>query len=133
MNLAAYAAPALVTLAMLALVFGCAVQVGRMRGRHRIDAPAMTGHPEMDIAVRVHANTVENALLVVPALWLAALFFSPAWAAAAGAVWVAARLWFALAYLRDPKRRGGGFLGGLLAWAALMLMAAWGALRVLLG
>ena len=32
--------PALVTLAALALVFGCVIYVGRMRMRHKVPAPA---------------------------------------------------------------------------------------------
>jgi hypothetical protein len=70
MTLAAFAAPAAVTLAIALLLFGCALRVGRMRMRHRIDAPATTGHPDLEIALRVQMNTLENAVLVLPPLWM---------------------------------------------------------------
>jgi glutathione S-transferase len=132
MNLSDYAGPALVTLATSLLLFGCAAYVGLMRGRHRVHAPAISGHPQFDIAFRIHANTVENAVLFLPALWVCALFFSARWAAALGAVWLAARVWYAFAYAADPKTRSGGFGLSMLAFGALGLSGAWGALRALL-
>jgi glutathione S-transferase len=126
MTLASFALPAAVTLAVAALLFGCALRVGRMRMRHKIDAPATTGHPDLEVALRVQMNTLENAVLVLPVLWVAAVYFGPRAAALAGAAWVAARIWYAVAYTADPRTRGGGFVGGIIAWAALMLMAGWG-------
>ncbi len=126
------AGPALVTLATLALLFGCAWYVGVMRGRHKVQAPATTGPLPFEIALRIQANTLENTVLMLPALWLAALFFSPLWATVAGAAWVAARLWYAVGYASDPKKRGGGFAGGMAAWGALMLMALIGVVRAAL-
>ena len=35
-----------------------------------IDAPAMTGHPEFERAVRAHANTLEWLPIFLPSLWL---------------------------------------------------------------
>ncbi len=133
MTLAAFAPPAAVTLAIALLLFVCALQVGRMRMRHRIDAPATTGHPDLEIALRVQMNTLENAVLVLPPLWVAAVYFGPRAAAIAGAAWVAARLWYAVAYSADPRRRGGGFVGGMIAWLALMAMAAWGVVAAVVG
>ncbi len=130
MTLAVLVPPAVVTLAICLLLFGCALNVGRMRTRHRIDAPATTGHPDLEIALRVQMNTLENAVLVLPPLWVAAIFFGPRAAAVAGAAWIASRLWYAIAYAADPRRRGPGFAGGMAAWLALMAMAAWGIVRV---
>jgi glutathione S-transferase len=126
MTLAAFVPPAVVTLAIAVLLFGCALRVGRMRMRHGIDAPATTGHPDLEIALRVQMNTLENAVLVLPPLWLASAYLGPRAAALAGAAWIAARVWYAIAYSADPRRRGGGFVAALLAWVALMAMAAWG-------
>ncbi len=124
--------PALVTLATLVLLFGCAWHVGRMRVKHKIAPPATSGALPVEIALRIQANTVENTVLMLPALWLAALFFSPLWATIAGAVWLAARGWYAVGYATDPKKRGGGFAGGMAAWGALMLMALIGVVRAAL-
>ena len=120
--------PALVTLAALALLYGCAAYVGRCRGRYKVPAPATTGPAEFERAFRVQMNTLENAVIFLPALWLAALYFSPRIAAVAGAVWVAARVWYAIAYARSPKSRGAPFVIAYSAWAVLMLLAAWGVL-----
>jgi hypothetical protein len=49
-----------------------------------------------------------------------------------GGVWLAGRVWYALAYARDPKTRGRGFLLSMLAFGALGLGGAWGVLRGLL-
>jgi hypothetical protein len=73
-------------------------------------------------------NTLENAVLFLPALWLAALYFNPRIAAALGVVWIIARAWYAFAYTRDAKRRGPPFVIAYVAWAALMLLALWGIL-----
>lgn len=121
--------PALVTLAALVLVFGCVVYVGRMRLRHRIPAPATTGVAEgFDRAFRIHMNTLENFILFLPALWLAAIYFSPRVAAAIGALWVVARAWYAFAYAGNPRSRGAPFAIASAAWVALMVVATWGLL-----
>jgi uncharacterized MAPEG superfamily protein len=120
--------PALVTLATLALLFGCAAYVGRARGRYQVAAPHTAGPEGFERAFRVQMNTLENAVIFLPALWLAAIYYSPRMAAIAGAVWVLARVWYAVTYARDPKKRGAPFVVSMTAWAALMLLAAWGLL-----
>jgi glutathione S-transferase len=127
-----FAGPALVTLATLLLLFMCAGYVGRMRVKHGVMPPASSGHVDFEIAMRIQMNTLENTVLMLPALWLAALFFSPLWATLAGGVWLVGRIWFAIGYATEPKKRGGGFLAGMIAWAALMLMATWGVVRAAL-
>lgn len=120
--------PALVTLATLTLLFGCAWYVSYARGRYKVRAPATTGPEEFERAYRVQMNTLENTVLFLPALWLAALYFSPRIAAAIGAVWVVSRVWYSVAYARNPKSRGAPFTIAYIAWAALMILAAWGLL-----
>ena len=120
--------PALITLATLTLLFGCAWLVGAARVRHKVRAPATTGPEEFERSYRVQMNTLENAVIFLPALWLAALYFSPRIAAAIGAVWIAARVWYAIAYARDARARGTPFTIAYVAWAALMILAAWGVL-----
>lgn len=120
--------PALVTLATLLLLFGCAWLVGAARGKYKVSAPATTGPVEFESAYRVQMNTLENAVIFLPALWLAAIYFNPRIAAALGAVWVLARVWYAFAYARNPKSRGAPFVVAFVAWAALMALATWGVL-----
>ena len=52
-----------------------AIRVGRVRRRHKIDSPAMTGARELELALRVQGNTVEQIVLFLPLLWVAALYF----------------------------------------------------------
>jgi glutathione S-transferase len=120
--------PALITLATLALLFGCAWYVGVARGRYKINAPATTGPEGFERAFRVQMNTLENVVLFLPAMWLAAIYFSPRIAAVIGAVWVVARLWYAVAYARNPKARGTPFVVAFVAWGTLMILASWGVL-----
>ena len=121
--------PSLITWLTLILLAALSFDVGRARGRHGIKAPATTGHPDFERVFRVQMNTLENALIFLPALWLAAWYWSPARAAACGAVWLAGRIWYARAYVRDPARRSGGFGLSSLAFAALCVGAAVGWVR----
>ena len=125
--------PALVTLAALALCFATAAIVGRARVRYGIAAPATTGDERFERAFRVQMNTLENVVIFVPALWLCAFFFGPLTATAFGALWLVGRVWYAAAYLREPKTRGSGFVLAYAAWGGLMIAASWGVLRGLAG
>ncbi|MDF3981913.1 MAPEG family protein [Luteibacter sp. PPL201] len=118
--------PAVVTLLTLLLMFYTVFMVGRARERYGIKAPSISGDPAFERAWRVQMNTLENAVMFIPALWLAAQYVDPLWAGIAGLVWLAGRIWYAVAYLRDATRRGPGYLVSMVAWAALMLMAAGG-------
>ncbi len=125
--------PALVTLAALTLCFGTVAIVGRARSKYRVAAPATSGHEMFERAFRVQMNTLENTVIFLPALWLCALFVGPLVATALGGVWLVGRVWYAVAYLREPKSRGGGFVLAFVAWAGLMIASTWGVLRGLLG
>lgn len=124
--------PALVTLLAMLLLFGTAFAVGRARGRYGIAAPATSGHPAFERAFRVQMNTLEAAMLFLPTLWLAASYGFAFWAGIAGLVWLAGRVWYALAYLQEAGKRGGGFVLGMAGWVAALAMAAFGLGRVVL-
>jgi len=121
--------PALLTLAVLVLLVVLASIVGKLRGKYKIAAPRTTGEPAFERAFRAHMNTVENAVLFLPALWLFAAFASEVWAAALGAVWLAARVWYALVYLKNPAKRGPPFAVSMLAFGVLALGAAAGVVK----
>ncbi|MBO3705822.1 MAG: MAPEG family protein [Candidatus Accumulibacter sp.] len=129
----AYPGPALVTLATSFLLFACAAYVGRCRIRFGIKAPAASGHPQFDVAYRIQANTVENSVAFLPVLWVFACSVSSLWATVLGGVWLLGRVWYALAYARDPRTRGAGFLVSMLCFGALGIGGAWGVLRGVLG
>ena len=122
----------LVTLLAVLLMFATALHVGRSRVRYCIKAPAVTGHELFERAFRIQMNTLESALLMLPALWVYAGFIGDRGAGAMGAIWLAARIWYAVAYQKDPAKRGGGFGVALLSIAGLWLGAFWGVARVLM-
>ncbi len=64
--------PSLITWLTLLLLIGVACHVAWARGKYKIAAPATTGDPGFERAYRVQMNTLENTLVFLPALWLAA-------------------------------------------------------------
>ena len=101
------------------LLLSCAAGwVGWQRLRLGIKAPEMTsvepGDPHRDEpfkrAYRIQMNTQEGALVFLPALWICAFGWSDPLAGALGGIWIAARVWYALAYAADPTSRRPAFL-----------------------
>lgn len=124
--------PALVTLLTVLLLFATMLAVGRARTLHDIKAPAISGHPAFERAYRVQMNTLEQTVMFLPTLWLASTYGFSGWAGIAGLIWLIGRVWYSLAYLNDPGKRGPGFAIGMLAWAALLIMAIVGVARVMM-
>jgi glutathione S-transferase len=122
---------ALITLMAIALMFWTAIGVGRARVKYEVKAPATSGNDMFDRAYRVQMNTMESALMMLPALWVYAGFIGDTGAAAMGLAWVAGRIWYALAYQKDPAKRGGGFSLALLAVAGLWAGGLWGVVKAL--
>ncbi|MFM2057195.1 MAG: hypothetical protein RLY71_1580 [Pseudomonadota bacterium] len=86
------------------------VHVGQARQKYGVKAPAVTGHEQFERAYRVQMNTLEVLALFLPGLWLAAQHWSPTLVAALGAVYLVGRALYARSYVRDPARRGLGFV-----------------------
>ena len=128
----AMAAVGLVTLLTLVLYAWVLSAVGKARGKYKVAAPTMTGPPEFERAVRVQANTLEQMVPFLVALWLAAVSFHALLAAAVGVVWLIGRALYALAYWRDPSKRGTGFSIGSFATVALMILALIGIVQRLI-
>ncbi|NBS09706.1 MAG: MAPEG family protein [Betaproteobacteria bacterium] len=122
---------ALITLMAIALMFWTAIGVGRARVKYEVKAPATSGNDMFDRAYRVQMNTMESALMLLPALWVYAAFNGDTGAAVMGLTWVVGRIWYALAYQKDPAKRGGGFSLALLAIAGLWAGGLWGVVKVL--
>jgi glutathione S-transferase len=127
----AYPLTSLISLLVCALMLATGVNVGRARGRYAIKAPAVTGHEMFERAYRIQMNTLENACMMLPALWVGAAFVSDRSAAAAGIVWVLSRIWYALAYQSNPMSRGAAFGLSMAAFGLVWLVAMWGVVRVL--
>lgn len=68
-------------------------------------------------------NTVEWTPIFLPAMWLFAIYWSPAWAAGLGALWLIGRVIYFVGYLSDAKNRFPGFFIQSFAAFALLLGA----------
>lgn len=123
---------AVVTILTVLLFFWMGLQVGRMRVRHGIKAPAMTGHEEFERAVRVHMNTMEGAIAFLPALWVAEIWFGGWVPPVVGFVWVMGRVIYMLGYMAAPEKRETGFIIQAIALVVLILLAIWGIVAGLL-
>ena len=120
---------ACITILTVLLFFYMGVNVSKMRGKHGIKAPAMTGHDEFERAVRVQMNTMEGAIAFLPALWIAAIWFGGIIPPLAGFVWVVGRAIYMVGYMAAPEKRETGFTIQVLALAVLVVLAVWGIVR----
>jgi uncharacterized MAPEG superfamily protein len=108
-------------LALLQQIF-FAFLVGGARSKYTVHAPATSGHPHFERLYRVHMNTLEQLVILLPALYLASRYWSPAIVALGGAVYLLGRLIYWRSYVKDPTSRTLGFaLSVLPIW--LMLLA----------
>src|SRR6059058_3213204 len=72
-----------------------------LRRRNNLPPPAMIGVAEVERALRVQGNTVEQVVIFLPLLWVAALYFHMVgWLVPIiGLVWCIGRIVFALGYM----------------------------------
>jgi glutathione S-transferase len=120
---------AAVTILTVLLFFYMALTVGRMRAKHGIKAPSITGHEEFERALRVQMNTVEGAIAFLPALWIAAIWFGGWIPPVAGFVWFIGRVIYMLGYMAAPEKRSTGFTIQALALIVLIFLAVWGVVQ----
>ena len=124
------AAPALVLTAAVTILAALvllwvALLVARIRRRHQVQAPAMSGPLELECAIRAQANSTEQAMIFFPLLWMAALYFhSIGWLVPAlGLLWCLGRIWFVLGYIKAPAKRFPGFALGQIGTFGLLILA----------
>ncbi len=120
---------ALITLLALVqyLLFG--FNVGQMRVKHGVKAPATSGHPEFERMFRVQQNTMEQLLLFLPALWICAHHGDPRWAAGIGFFFIVGRFIYKRTYVADPATRSLGFTIGIVATTVLVGWGLYGVAR----
>lgn len=97
------------------------IQVGSMRAKHDVKAPATTGHDEFERMNRVHLNTMEQLVVFLPALWMHAQVANPMWGALIGLVYIAGRFIYRAEYLKDPSSRSPGFTLSFIPSAVLLI------------
>ena len=77
-------------------------------------------------------NTLEHMAIFLPSMWLYAWSVFADWAAGIGLIWVVGRIYFALAYYRDPTKRAPGMILTFLAQVVLFIGAVIGVGRLLI-
>jgi len=122
-------AVAIVTILALAQYVLFSIQVGSMRGKHSIKAPAVSGHEEFDRMFRVQQNTMEQLVAFVPALWIFGYIVNPLWGAGIGLVFIIGRFIYRTSYLKNPDSRGLGFA---LTFIPTVVMLVWSLIVALL-
>jgi uncharacterized MAPEG superfamily protein len=100
---------AIVTVLALLQFFWFGIEVGQMRGKYEIKAPAVSGDPAFERMFRVQQNTMEQLVLFLPALWLYAQMVKPLWGAGFAVAYLIGRFMYRIAYVRDPAGRSAGF------------------------
>ncbi|NND35864.1 MAG: MAPEG family protein [Gammaproteobacteria bacterium] len=118
---------AIVTALMLIEYFVFSALVGRARVTQDISAPATSGDPIFERYFRVHMNTLEMLVIVIPAMWLFAWYISVSIAAGLGLMFVIGRYLYLRGYVADPAKRSPGFIVSAAAEAVLLLGALFGA------
>ena len=109
-----------VMVALLQFVY-FGIEVGRARGRFGVQAPAIAGHPEFERYFRVHMNTLEQLVVLIPSSIAFAHLVSDLWAAALVAVYIVGRFIYFRSYVSDPSKRGLGFmLSAFPAWVMVL-------------
>ncbi len=121
-----------VTLLMLVQYFFFGALVARARGTSNVPAPAMVGPERFERLVRVHLNTQERLVLMLPLMATAAQFWNPMWVAAAGALFVLGRVAYWKGYVQQPTKRLLGNIITVLAIGLCMLATLAGLLRAVL-
>ena len=112
---------AIVTGLALLQVFIFAFQVGKARGAHEVNAPAISGNPDFERSFRVHQNTVEQLIIFIPGLWMFGYYVNAEIGAGIGILFIISRMIYRSAYLGNPKNRGKGFGLGALSMMVLLI------------
>jgi glutathione S-transferase len=112
---------AVTVLAVLISIF-FAINVARNRRATGIDAPAMSGDPRLERALRIQGNTVEQFVVFVPSLWLAAIYFQ-GWAPPVlGLIWCIGRIIYFFVY-GTSRQRFPGFAPTIFPTLILIVLA----------
>ena len=119
----------LVTVLLLLEYFAFVMLTGAARVKGGVDAPAVTGDPLFERTLRVQQNTLEQLIVVLPAMWIFAQTISPMWAAILGMVFFVGRILYCITYRNDASKRAAGFLTGMLATLALLIGSLIGAIQ----
>jgi len=97
-------------------------QVGGARQKCGVNAPAVTGEHHFECVNRVHQNTAEQLIVLIPALWMYAHWVNPLWGAGIVGVYIVGRFVYAAAYVKNPAGRSLGFM---LSYVPIAIIVIW--------
>lgn len=107
-------------LALLVYVWAT-YRVGRARSTFGVKAPAVHGDVNFERVFRAHQNTLEQMIIFLPLLAVAAWLWGDRGAALYGLVWSLGRILYVEGYAREAGKRELGFmLSGLLSLLVLV-------------
>ncbi|MDO9490502.1 MAG: MAPEG family protein [Sphingomonadaceae bacterium] len=86
------------------------IRVGKARSQFGVQAPAVHGNEAFERVFRAHQNTVEQLVMFLPLLAVAAWLWGDLYAAIYGLVWSLGRLLYVEGYARAAGKREIGFL-----------------------
>ncbi|MDO4232445.1 MAG: MAPEG family protein [Lautropia sp.] len=108
------------------LYFG--YQVSMARTMYGVKAPAITGNEAFERLYRVQMNTLEQLVAFLPALYIAAEYWSTTFCGLLGLVYLVGRAVYARAYVKNPDGRGKGFMVSVIPIFLLLLLGLIGVL-----
>lgn len=118
--------PSIVTVVALIVYFLITINVGRARFKYNVVAPATSGDPNFERALRVQQNTLEQIIFFLPLLWLFCFYVNPIWGSAIGGLWIIGRIIYALGYYQAAEKRTIGFAISSLSTLALLVGSLFG-------
>jgi glutathione S-transferase len=113
----------------LAQFFYFSLLVGKARSRYNVPAPATTGNEMFERYFRVHMNTLELLVMLIPSILIFGIYLKPLVAAGVGVVYIIGRFIYLYAYAKDPKSRSLGFALSILPILVLLVGGIFGAIR----
>ncbi len=122
----------LVTLFAVLEFLGMVWLVGRARVKYSVRAPSTGGNEHFERWFRVQQNTLETLIMFLPALWIAAHYWSAGWMALIGMVYLIGRVIYLISYVRDPRTRTLGYVLSIAPVGVLVVFGLTGILRSIL-
>jgi uncharacterized MAPEG superfamily protein len=105
---------------------------GDARRKSGLKAPAVTGHPDFERMYRVQTNTLELIVAFLPALFIAAQYWSSTIISIIGLVYLVGRFVYWRAYIKNPAKRVLGFMLSMLPTMVLIVLSIVGAVTTII-
>ncbi len=102
------------------------IKTGLSRQKSGIKAPATSGDEMFERVYRVQTNTLEQLPIVLPLMYICSEVYRADIAAIFGIFFLVGRELYAWNYVKDPTKRGSGFVIGFLGSVSMMACCIYG-------